>query len=433
MTANNANQPPTWSQLETDFPEYQLRPAGADLALAGIRVVDFTHYIAGPFATMIMADMGADVIKIESPGKGDDFRQYPPLIPEFGGGAPYVWANRNKRSVALNLKSPEGLAAARALVAKADVLVENFSTGVIERLGLGYETCREINPALIFCSVSAYGRRGTHSDRLGFDPIAQAESGFVSMNGYPDREGVRALSPVMDISTAMMTCNAILGALLARNRLGKGQAIEVALFDSAIMMTGYAPLQQIITGKDAARPGNTSPDTCPSGVFKAKDRAFFINSGNTQIFQRLLTQVLDLPHLAKDPDYATNKNRIARREEIFALLQGVFSQQTWAYWQERMVKAGVPCGVLRTVGEAIRSPEAREREIVTRVAHPELGWVPNVSLPIRYSDTPLADPVLASKVGENTEEVLSDWLAYDEEKISSLEQSGAFGDKPVVS
>jgi crotonobetainyl-CoA:carnitine CoA-transferase CaiB-like acyl-CoA transferase len=415
------------SQLEANFPAYRPRPAGADSALQGLRVVDFTHFIAGPFATMILADMGAEVIKVEAPGRGDDFRQYPPMVPEFGGGVPFIWTNRNKRSIALDLKSPQGLAVARELVAKADVVVENFSTGVIERLGLSYETCREDNPGLIFCSVSAYGRKGAFADRLGFDPIAQAESGFVSMNGYPDREGVRALAPVMDISTAMMACNAILGALVARARNGKGQSVEVALFDNAFLMTGYAPLQQIFTGNEPRRPGNTSPDTCPSGVFKATDRSFFINSGNTQIFQRLMTQVVDLPHVAADPAYATNKDRVERREALVALLQDAFSQQPWVHWQARMREAGVPCGELRTVGEAIRSPEAREREIVTRIPHPELGWVPNVSLPIRYSGTPLADPVPAPRIGEHTADVLTEWLGHDRDRIQGLAQAGAFG------
>jgi crotonobetainyl-CoA:carnitine CoA-transferase CaiB-like acyl-CoA transferase len=376
---------------------------------------------------MILADMGAHVVKVESPGKGDDFRQYPPMIPAFGGGGPFAWTNRNKRSIALDLKSPEGVRLAHELIAKADVLVENFSTGVIDRLGLGYDVCRAENPALIYCSVSAYGRNGAFADRLGFDPIAQAESGFVAMNGYPDREGVRALAPVMDISTAMMACNAILGALVARTRTGAGQSVEVALFDSAFLMTGYAPWQQIFTGNEPRRPANTSPDTCPSGVFKSADHSFFINCGNTQIFQRLMTQVVELPDVAADPAYASNKDRVARREELFAVLQEVFAQQPWKIWQARMREANVPCGEIRTVGEAIRSAEARERSIVTRIPHEELGWVPNVALPIRYSDTPLADPVPAPRVGEHTKQVLAEWLGYDESSVESLARSGAFG------
>lgn len=419
------------SQIETDFDAHKPRTPGAELALQGIRVVDFTHYIAGPFATMILADMGADVVKIESPGKGDDFRQYPPLVSELGGGVPFVWTNRNKRSIALDLKSPEGLAVARELVNQADVVVENFSTGVIERLGLGYESFKESRPGLIFCSVSAYGRKGAYADRLGFDPIAQAESGFIRMNGYPDREGVRALSPVMDISTAMMASNAILGALVARGRTGKGQAVEVSLFDSAVLMTGYAPLQQVFTGNEPRRPGNTSPDTCPSGAFRAADHAFLINCGNTQIFQRMMIQVLEMPDVAADPAYATNKDRVGGREALFALLQDAFQKKPWAHWQSRMRAASVPCGELRTVGEAIRSPEARERGVVTRINHPELGWMPNMNLPIRYAGTPLADPRPAPRVGEHTGPVLSDWLGYDAAHIQRLGDTGTFG-KTVV-
>ncbi|MGH8812602.1 MAG: CaiB/BaiF CoA transferase family protein, partial [Advenella sp.] len=258
--------------LETDFPEHQPRPGAAPHALEGIRVVDFTHFIAGPFATMILADMGADVIKIEAPDRGDDFRQYPPFNESLGLAAPFLWSNRNKRSLAIDLKSAEGLAIVQELIASADVVVENFSTGVMKRLGLDYQACSKNNPKLIYCSISAYGRDGSFSDRLGFDPIAQAESGFISMNGYADREGVRALSPVMDISTAMMASNAILGALVARARLGKGQELEVSLFDNAILMTGYATLQHLFTSTEHSRHGNTSPDTCPSGAFRAKDR-----------------------------------------------------------------------------------------------------------------------------------------------------------------
>ena len=248
---------------------------------------------------MILADMGADVIKIEAPGRGDDFRQYPPLHGDLQHGAPFLWTNRNKRSVAIDLKVPRGQEIVRELIAKADVIVENFSTGVMQRFGLDYDSCREIKPDIIYCSVSAYGRDGASADRLGFDPVAQAESGFVSMNGYSDREGVRALSPVMDISTAMMACNAILGALVARERNGIGQAIEVSLFDNAVLMTGYATLQHLFSGTNPQRSGNTSPDTCPSGVFQAQDRAFYINCGNDKIFQRLMSQVIGRDDLCR--------------------------------------------------------------------------------------------------------------------------------------
>ncbi|MCP3465553.1 CaiB/BaiF CoA-transferase family protein [Bradyrhizobium sp. CCGUVB23] len=414
-------------KIEADFPEHTPRPAHAPKALEGIRVVDFSHFIAGPFATMILADMGAEIIKIEAPGRGDDLRRYPPVHPELGHGAPFLWTNRNKQSVALDLKSQEGVDVARELIATADVVVENFSTGVMERFGLDYESCRKIRPEIIYCSVSAYGREGNFADRLGFDPIAQVESGFVSMNGYADREGVRALSPVMDISTAMMACNAILGALVARERSGLGQAVEVSLFDNAVLMTGYATMQHLFSGATPQRHGNTSPDTCPSGVFQAKNCAFYINCGNDKIFQRLMSQVIDRADLASAEIYATGTDRIRRRDELFAILGEAFARQPWSHWQSRMRAAGVPCGQVRTVGEAIRSPEAMERGLVTRIPHDKLGWIPNVSLPIRYSHTPIVDPVAAPAVGQHTGTVLRELLGYDHARLARLAEAGAFG------
>jgi crotonobetainyl-CoA:carnitine CoA-transferase CaiB-like acyl-CoA transferase len=413
--------------IEADFPEHTPRPSHAPKALDGIRIIDFSHFIAGPFATMILADMGAEVIKIEAPERGDDLRRYPPVHVDLKHGAPFLWTNRNKRSVALDLKSAAGVQIARELIATADVVVENFSTGVMERFGLDYESCRKIEPEIIYCSVSAYGRDGSFADRLGFDPIAQVESGFVSMNGYADREGVRALSPVMDISTAMMAGNAVLGALVARERTGFGQAVEVSLFDNAVLMTGYATMQHLFSGANPQRQGNTSPDTCPSGVFEAKDCAFYINCGNDKIFQRLMSQVIDRPDLGSSDIYATGSDRIRRRDELFAILGEAFAQYPWSHWQSRMRASGVPCGQVRTVGEAIRSPEARERGIVTRIPHEKLGWVPNVNLPIRFSRTPIVDPVAAPAVGQHTDDVLRELLGYDDERRIQLASEGAFG------
>ena len=418
--------------LCTEFPEQASRDPALPMALDGIRIVDFSHFLAGPLATMILADMGAQVIKIEAPERGDDLRQYPPFDVTVGLGAPFAWANRSKSSVALDLKTPAGRELALRLIDQADVVVENFSTGVMQRLGLDYQTCRQRNARLVYCSVSAYGREGEFADRLGFDPVAQAESGFVSMNGYADREGVRAASPVMDISTALMTSNAILGALLARERQGFGQFLEVALFDTALMMTGWAPLQHLFSGRDAGRHGNTSPDTSPSGVFQASDRTFYINCGNSKIFQRLAAEVIDRPDVAADPRFATPKDRIAHREELFSLFGEAFAPQPWSYWQQRMRRAGVPCGLVRTVAEAIRSPEARGRRIVSRVRDASGRWVPNVALPIRYDRTPLAQHRAAPAVGQHTRQILSEVLQLDERELAELNNAGAFGQAAPV-
>ena len=361
-------------QLEAEFPEHTPRPPDAPKALEGIRVIDFSHFIAGPFATMILADMGAEVIKVEAPGRGDDLRRYPPVHPgPQARRAVSLDQPQQAQSSRIDLKSPEGLAIGRELIATADVVVENFSTGVMERFGLDYESCRKLRPEIIYCSVSAYGRDGAFADRLGFDPIAQIESGFVSMNGYADREGVRALSPIMDISTAMMACNAVLGALVARERSGLGQAIEVSLFDNAVLMTGYATLQHLFTGANRSDRATPARTPAPPGVFQAADRAFYINCGNDKIFQRLMSQVIDRADLASAEIYATGPDRIRRRDELFAILGEAFARQPWSYWQSRMRAAGVPCGQVRTVGEAIRSPEARERRLVTRIAHRRRG------------------------------------------------------------
>jgi crotonobetainyl-CoA:carnitine CoA-transferase CaiB-like acyl-CoA transferase len=415
-----------FDHLESDFPAHTPRPADAPKALEGVRVVDFTHFLAGPFATMILGDMGADVIKVESPGRGDEFRHYPPVPTETPAqGAPYMWGNRNKRSVALNLKSPEAVAVVKELIAQADVLCENFSTGVMDRFGLDYASVKKINPGIIYCTVSAYGREGEFKDRLGFDPIAQAESGFISMNGYADRQGVRTLSPVVDISTAMMVSNAILGALFARTRTRQGQHVEIGLFDNAVLMTGYAAMQHMYSGAAPQRHGNTSPDTCPSGVFMSSDKPFYINCGNDKIFHRLAAQVLERPDLASDPVYSDRNGRMAKRDEIFKLLEELFAQHPWSHWQGRMRAAQIPCGEVRSVPDALRSPEARARKLVTRVPHAKLGWVPNVRLPILYSGTPLADPQPAPAVGEHTHEILAEVLGYDDARIAALAASGA--------
>jgi len=417
--------------LADEFPPHTPRPAGAPLALQGIRVVDFSHFIAGPLATMFLADLGADVIKIEPPGRGDDLRYYPPVLPELPDqGGPFLWGNRSKRSVALDLKNPEGLALARQLVAQADVLVENFSTGVMPRFGLGVDEMRAANPRLVYCSISAYGREGPFADRPGFDPVVQAESGFVSMNGYPDRQGVRASAAVMDIGTAMMVCNAVLAALFARQQLGHGQAVEVGLFDTGLLMTGWAPMQHLLTGRAPQRTGNVSVDTCPSGVFDASDQSFYINCGNSKIFQRLMAQVVGRPDIAEDPTFAQPQDRVARRDELFAVLQQAFAQQPWHHWQQKMRAAHVPCGVVNTVPQAIRSAEARARQAVTWIPHAGVGRIPNIASPWRFSDTPVADPKAAPRVGEHTHEVLRDVLGLDDEALAAHRRSGAFGGTP---
>lgn len=410
------------------LPVHQATPSPGVPALHGLRVLDLTHFIAGPLATQILADFGADVIKIEAPGRGDDFRHYPTVDPEIPAqGGPFLWTNRNKKSLALDLKSEAGLQVVKQLMEQADVLVENFSSGVMERFGLDYATCATINPRLIYCSVSAYGREGPYADRLGFDPIAQAESGFISMNGYSDRQGVRTGAAIMDTATAMTAANGILLALMARARDGVGQRVDVALFDTAILMTGYGAMQHLTTGYEPKRNGNTSPDTCPSGVFMSQDKPFYINCGNDKIFQRLFEQVLQRPDLAYDPELSQRVKRLEQRERIFAVMNEAFAKQPWSHWAPLLRAANVPHGQVKTLGEALASDEARSRGLVTRIPHPVKGWIPNIANPLRLQRTPAVAPVAAPAIGEHTELVLRETLGYDDMQIEALRDSGALG------
>ena len=413
--------------LAAEFPEAPARKAGAPTALGGIRVVDFSHFIAGPYATMMLADFGADVLKIETPGKGDDFRHYPPVDPAMPAqGSSFFFANRNKRSLALDLKKPEAVQVVRELIAASDVLVENFSTGVMQRFGLDYEACRKINPRLVYCSVPAYSREGEFADRSGFDPVVQAESGFISMNGYGDREGVRALSPVMDMGTSLMVCNTVLAALMARHHTGEGQYCEVALFDSAMAMVAYAPMQYLFAGMEPKRNGNISADTSPSSVFQCADGSFYINSGNDKIFEKTALAI-GMPELATAPRFSDRVARMRNRPELFAILEEAFAKQPWSHWRDRFREAGIPSGEVRTLAQALHSKEAAARGLVTRIPHPVVGWVPNITAPARMSETPVVDPKAAPALGQHTEEVLAEVLAYDASRLAALREAGVFG------
>ena len=408
-----------------DFPEHPLTGGESTGPLAGVRVIDFTHFIAGPLSTMLLADLGADVIKIESP-KGDDFRQFPPADPALEEqGSPFLWANRNKKSIVLNLKSEGGLAIVKELLATADVLVENFSTGVMERFGLGYDDVKAFNPDIIYASVSAYGRSGPHADRLGFDTVVQAESGFMSFNGYPDRDGVRVQPVIMDSSTALMAANGIMAALFRRERAGGGQRVEVSLYDTSMTMVGYGSMQYLMNGVEPSRVGNSSNDTAPTGVFHTKDSAFFVSSSNTAVFQRIF-RVIGRDDIADDPALQDRTERLKRREWMRKILAEAFEKESWAHWEAKLRNSGVPAGEMRTLAGALHSNETRAANLVTRVPHPTAGFVPNIALPIQLSETPTINPVAAPTLGQHTREVL-EGLGYDESRVAHLQDNGAFG------
>jgi formyl-CoA transferase len=402
-----------------------MTPPQSEPALKGLRVIDFTHFIAGPYCTMILGDLGADVVKIESPTSGgDSMRAFRPQV--AGESGPFIWANRNKRSVAIDLATRAGHKIVLDLVSEADVLVENFSTGIMERFGLSYEIVAKLNDRLIYCSISAYGREGPLKDRTGFDPIVQAESGFMSVNGFEDREPIRTGPAIMDISTGMMASNAVLAALAARQRTGKGQRVEVALFDVATTVVGYHAMNVLLTNVEPRRIGNNSFDTAPMGVFHAADGPFYLAVANDRLFERLSRDVLDRAELNTDPKYATNADRNAHRDELFATLNGIFGKSSRDHWLSRMREAGVPAGAVRTLVDAFSSPEMTARKRVTKVPHAAAGKVPNIASPLHLRGTPVVSPRGAPTLGQHTQAVLKEF-GYTDAQLAAFSGQGAFG------
>jgi len=407
------------------LPDRVQRTKGAPTALDGLLVVDFTRVVAGPACTQTLADFGAEVIKIENPDGGDDTRHYE-HADLAGESAAFVSLNRNKRGIALDLTKSEARDVARELIARADVVVENFSSGVMKKYGLDYASVAPSNPRLVYCSISAYGRHGPFASRPGFDPITQAESGFMSLNGFPEGPPVRTGPPAVDLLTGMSACNAILLALYARDRLGRGQHVEVALFDIAVAMTQFYGMAYLMTGVNPSRQGN-SPNGSPSvGVYEASDAPFYIACANDRLYRRLVIEVLERPDLASG-EFGDRRSRTANKEKLRAILTGIFVQDLRENWVTKMKGANIPVGYLRTVEEAFNSPEVRERHRVSQISHPAAGSVPNIESPLNLGLTPVVDPVAAPLLGEHTKEVLRRTLGYDDARIIVLSEAGAFG------
>src|SRR3954464_7578244 len=402
------------------------RKKDAPTALGGLLVVDFTRVVAGPACTQTLGDFGAEVIKIENPDGGDDTRSYEHA--ELAGeSAAFVSLNRNKRDIALDLTQPQAREVALQLIARADVVVENFSGGVMKKFGLDYASVVPTNPRLVYCSISAYGRKGALALRPRLDPTPRAESGFMSLNGFPDGEPVRTGPPIVDLATGMSACNAILMALLARERLGRGQNVEVALIDTAVAMTAFYGMAYLVSGANPGRFGN-SPNGSPTvGIYQASDGPLYMACANDRLYRRLVVDVLDRPDLVTDPEFAHRKNRTANKEKLRAIFVEVFAGDTLENWMAKMKKLNIPVGYLRSVEQGFNAPEARDRHRLNRIPHPTAGSVPNIETPLHMSLTPTVDPVAAPLLGEHTGEVLRKTLGYDERRIAALAEAGAFG------
>jgi len=406
-----------------ELPPYSPRPQRAPTALGGLRVIDFSHFVAGPLCTMMLGDLGADIIKIENSAHGDDMRENDPQIGGIGG--PFFWGNRNKRSVALNLRIAEAQAAALELIAQADVVVENFSAGVMEKFGLGYESLSKMNPRLVYCAVSAAGRQGILAGRLGFDPIAQAESGFMSINGHPNGPAVIAGTPFIDITSGMMACNAILAALYERERSGEGQYVEVAMLDQAILMLSFKATNYLITGIEPKRIGNSSAASAPVGVYRTRDGgSIYLACASDRTFKRL-ADALGRADLAADHRFARASERLANRAALDVILSETFEQEKRDAMMEKLRATGVPAAPVLSVAEALSGPDVGARGLLTSIPHPTAGAVPNIASPIRMSRTPVVDPIAAPPLGYHTDEVLRDILGYDQDHIAAMRRNGA--------
>jgi crotonobetainyl-CoA:carnitine CoA-transferase CaiB-like acyl-CoA transferase len=391
--------------------------------LHGIRVLDLSRILAGPWCTMILADLGADVIKVEPPGAGDDTRSWGGRIAGLESTY-YLSANRNKRGIALDLAKPEGQRVAEALARRADVLVENFKLGGLQKFGLDYDAVARLNPRLIYCSISGYGRMSPAAARAGYDVVIQGESGMMSVNGDTGQPPLRMGVAMADLSTGMYAAQAILAALYARGRTGKGQHIDLALLDCAMANLANMASSALITGKPQARFGNAHPDISPYQTFKAGDGDVVVAVGNDGQFRKFCG-IVGLPALADDPRFKTNPLRSRNRGALIPLLAAKIAERPRAHWMQAMLKEGVPGGAVRDLVEALASPEAQARRMTREVPHPLAGTVRIMGSPLNFSGTPVREPAAPPTLGQHTEEVLREVLGMEAGEIAALKKSGA--------
>ncbi|MDB6107503.1 MAG: CoA transferase [Gammaproteobacteria bacterium] len=388
-------------------------------ALAGTRVIDLARVLAGPWCTMILGDLGAEVIKIENPSGGDDTRHWGP--PYAGGeSAYYLCANRNKRSVAIDLTTQRGQEIVRELVVGADVLVENYKVGGLKKFGLDYAAIAALNPALVYCSISGYGSSSPLAERPGYDYVIQAEGGLMAVTGDVGGEPMKVGVAVADLYTGMAAAQAVLAALLARQRDGLGQHIDMALFDCQLSMMANVASAFLVANQEPRRFGNGHPTVVPYQVFDSSDGKVVVAIGNDRQFSSFCATLLERPDIALDPRFATNSARVENREALLGLMRRLLAARPTAFWLNGMRAAGIPCGEVRTVGQALRSPESVAREMVTEVQHPTAGKVPLVASPLKFSRTATVQPVAPPLLGEHTDTVLRDVLGYDEQRIAML-------------
>ncbi|SDR60575.1 Crotonobetainyl-CoA:carnitine CoA-transferase CaiB [Rhizobiales bacterium GAS191] len=394
------------------------------MPLTGTKVLDLSRVLAGPWCAQTLADLGADVWKVEEPGRGDDTRAWMP--PEIEGESTYYMsANRSKRSIAVDLKHPDGQRIVRELAMKADVLVENYKKGTLERFGLGYEQLSALNPRLVYCSISGYGRTGPRADEPGYDFAIQAESGLMSITGEPGGAPMKHGMAITDLVTGMNAAQAVLAALLARVRTGKGQLIDMALLDCAVALLANMASGHIVTGAEPQRLGNAHPTVVPYQVFETSDGDFVLAVGNDSQFRALCDKVVGLPDLSVDPRFATARGRVIHREALIPELAAAFRTRPTAEWIAALHREKVPCGQVRNLTQVFASPEIAARRMVAEVQDARHGTVKLMRSPLALRGTPTREPTSPPRLAEHTAALLSEVLGLDATAIAALRASGA--------
>jgi crotonobetainyl-CoA:carnitine CoA-transferase CaiB-like acyl-CoA transferase len=390
--------------------------------LTGITVLDLTRVLSGPYCTMVLADLGARVVKVEHPGKGDDTRHWGP--PFVGTESAYFLSiNRNKESVTLDFKHPRGREVLDRLLARTDVLVENFKPGTMDRAGFGWETLHARHPRLVYASISGYGQTGPRRDEPGYDAVIQAEGGLMSVTGDGDGPAYRLGVAISDIVAGMFASQGVMAALFARERTGQGQRVDIGMLDTTAALLTYQAGNYFATGQIPARLGNRHPTIAPYETLPTADGEIVIAVGNDGIWQRFCPAI-DRPELADDPRFRTNRDRLANYDALKPDLARTLITRTRAEWTRRFRAASVPCGAVRDVAEVLADPQIAARDMVATLEHPTAGPTRVIGTPIKLSDTPGSIRTPPPTLGQHTDAVLAE-LGYDRGMIDSLKTSGA--------
>lgn len=392
--------------------------------LAGIRVLDLSRVLAGPLCGMVLADLGAGVVKIEHPGRGDDTRDWGARIGD-GDTSYYYSVNRNKQSLALDLDSADGRAIVRRLAAQSDVVIQNFRTGGAEKLGVGYDDLSAENPGLVYCSISGYDRSGPEATRPGYDLVIQGEAGLMAMNGEAGRPPLKFGIAAVDLFTGMYAAQAIMAVLLERTRTGRGRHVELALFDCGLMITAYCGLEALVLGRDPPRYGNAHPSIVPYGVFDAADGPLVITVGNNQQFGRFCREVIGRPDLADDPRFATNLDRSTHREALLPQIRAELGRRDRTELLATLGRCGIPCGEVLGLLEALQSPRAVDAGLVTRQPHPQAGEAPVLAPPYRFDGQRSEIRARPPQLGEHSDQILRDRLGATEAELAAWRERGA--------